>query len=62
MSEEKKEEGCCSTTKSSCSCTDVKKIIIGIVLAALIFTLGYMMGKDGCPFGSGKKMCPIVKN
>ena len=58
MSEEKKDE-CCSGPKSSCCM--VKKVIVGLVLAVVIFTCGYIIGKGGCPF-AGHKMCPISQH
>ncbi|MBF0489220.1 MAG: hypothetical protein HQL15_01200 [Candidatus Omnitrophica bacterium] len=58
MSEEKK-EGCCSTGKSSCC--GIKKIIIGVVLALLIFACGYIFGSGHCPFAGEQKTCPMMK-
>jgi len=68
MSEEKKEEGCCggSAAKSGCGCGcgGIKKMVVVLVLAAIVFTCGYIFGKNGCPFAGGsscQKMCPISK-
>ncbi len=57
MSEEKKSE-CCSTGSSGCC--GVKKIIVALVLALVVFTCGYIMGKGACPFAGGQKTCPMV--
>lgn len=62
MSEEKKEE-CCTGTKNSCCCSGAKKLLVGIILAGLIFTCGYIFGKGHCPFSScQQKMCPIMQH
>lgn len=64
MSEEKKEEGCCgSSAKSGCGCCGgMKKMVVGAVLAALVFTCGYIFGKGSCPFKGdcSKKVCPLT--
>lgn len=53
MNEEKKDgSNCCSTQKCCCA-----KKLICLILAILIFVLGYLFGKiyDGyCPFSSNK--------
>jgi len=60
MSEEKKEECCSTSGNSGCCCPGIKKLIVGLVLALLVFTCGYIFGKGQCPF-SGQKMCPLVQ-
>ncbi len=53
MDENKKDaSGCCSTDQKCCC---AKKLMC-LVLALLIFAIGYWVGKDGCPFVN---MCPI---
>jgi hypothetical protein len=59
MSEDKK-EGCCGGSDKS-GCCGVKKIIVGVVLAALLFTCGYIFGKGGCPFSGMCQTCPMTK-
>ena len=58
MTEDKK-EGCCGTDKGGCC--GIKKIIVGIVLALLLFTCGYIFGKGYSPFTTCQKTCPMMK-
>ncbi len=62
MSEEKKEE-CCGTKGSGSCCGGVKKLIVALAFALIVFTLGYTFGKGYCPFSSSpcQKMCPITQ-
>ncbi|MEI7998988.1 MAG: hypothetical protein WCH62_05735 [Candidatus Omnitrophota bacterium] len=61
MSEEKKENSC-ATTGSGCSscCGKIKILIVGLILGALIFMTGYIIGKGACPF-SGQKTCSMMQ-
>ncbi len=58
MSEEKKKDECCSTTKSGCGCGCVKKVIVMTIAALLLFGFGYCVGKGN--FCKQSKMCPIT--
>lgn len=58
--EEQKKDDCCHSTNSGCGCCGIKKIFIGLLVALVIFTCGYIFGKGACPF-SGQKVCPLMQ-
>ena len=57
MTEKKKDEGCCGTNGTTGPCCGGKKIIVGILVAALIFVAGMLFAKR-CPLGQSG-MCPM---
>ena len=49
MSEEKKEESCCSS--KGCSCCPCTKFLVGLIIGAFIFAAGAWFAKSHCHMG-----------
>lgn len=56
MSEEKKEDGCC--TPKGCNCGSGVKLLIGLLIGAFIFAAGMWFAKSSCCH-SGHNFCPF---
>ena len=60
MSEEKKEESCCSSKGCGCGCGKGFKLIIGLLLGAFIFASGMWFAKSHCHCHmGGGNFCPF---
>ena len=57
MTEEKKEEGCCSSKGSKC-CSGVK-VLVGLLIGAFIFAAGMWFAKSHCCHQGGGSFCPF---
>ena len=64
MSEEKKEESCCSSKGSEaksgcgCGCGSGMKLIVALIVGAFIFAAGMWFAKAHCHMGGGN-YCPM---
>jgi hypothetical protein len=60
MSEEKKEESCCSPKVGASSCCSCAKLIVALILGAFIFAAGMWFAKSHCHCNmGGGKFCPF---
>ena len=62
MSEEQKEGGCCSSTKSSgcgCGCGKGVKMLLALLVLAFIFVSGMWFAKAHCCHMGGGTYCPF---
>ena len=60
MSEEKKEESCCSS--GGCGCCKGTKFLVGLIIGAFIFAAGAWFAKSHCHchgYMGGEKICPV---
>ena len=60
MTEEKNDKSC--STKGCCCCSCGKKAFLGMLLALLVFGLGYCIGQGGLCKAGGMKYCPIMQS
>ena len=60
---EAKDEKSCSTHGCGCCCCCGKKALMGVLLAILLFGLGYCLGKGSlCHSMGGAKFCPFTQS
>ena len=63
MSEEKKEEGCCSTKGTGsgcgCGCGSAAKILVALIIGAFIFGAGMWFAKSHCCHMGNGNFCPF---